>query len=1218
MAQKRRGARAWWRTRASRWLGLAFIALGVFLTVSLLTYDPGAYHAAWERHAVRFGGADEIAAFADEWHGPSGPLSGLAANAGGSLGVLSLHPASRTLRVDRGRSDSSRVPRVGMESHARSPGSPPRLAQRRRDPAGRPRSPRWPRQPAPPCGGESWASRSGPACAKGSAGSAALSCSGVATIGFGVFEAEAWDGRWGNLSRALLLGLGRTLRWLTIALGVTLRWIAIALGRTLRWLAIVFGRLLRWLGIRTGRGLHAGGRASVRAAQVAVPAVGRGSVAAARYVLHRGWESGVSVDGGNGTVLPPVRPEVVRPPAPAPAEASASALPRIVDPAAEEAARRTEISDPVIARGKRADVEMRDVEDAVLEARRQVRPGSHTPPPLYKPQHGKVVIPGTEILDDVPEVGPPVAEEELLDNSRTLTETLREFGVTGRVGEVHPGPVITRYEYVPGPGVKVSQILNRQDDLALKLRASRIRIIAPIPGKAAVGVEVPNRNPAPIFLRRLLETRAFQETTGPLPLALGRDIGGAPVITELSRMPHLLIAGTTGSGKSVCMNALITSLLLKRTPEELRLLMIDPKMLELPMYNGIPHLLTEVVTDPRIAVRSLKWLLLEMERRYRVLSARNCRNILSYNMKIEKEGPIDEGEEKLPYIVVLVDELADLMITSGKEVEEPIARLAQTARAVGIHLIIATQRPSVDVITGVIKANFPSRIAFQVATRTDSRTILDQNGAESLLGKGDMLYLPPGQAAPLRVHGAFVSETETLRLAEAWRAQGEAQAHPDLEDALAEPEASAAGGMEDARFEDAARLVVVSRTGLRFAPAEAAQGGVCSCGSARGHARAGGGGLPPGREQGPRGSGGRGPPRARSRRNPRVIRGRDLARPPPALLRQDAMTRIAFITLGCPKNQVDSEVMLGRLDRAGFSTTADLAEADAAVVNTCAFLESAVQESIDTILDVASYKKRGRLKKLVVAGCLSDRYRDDLLRELPEIDAIMSTRDVGRVVEVVNGLLAPDKKGFTATADDVDAVYGDPASRVLSTGPVSPYLKISEGCGAKCTFCIIPQLRGPQRSRSVENIVAEARVLAENGAKELVLIAQDLTAYGMDLHGAPVLARLLRELETVDGVRWIRLMYANPFYWTEDLIDALATGYEGRAVRRPAHSAHRRSAAQADGTPHRQGDGGGAGAHAARARAGNRAAHERDPGLSRRDRGAGPGTARVPGMGAFR
>ncbi len=253
------------------------------------------------------------------------------------------------------------------------------------------------------------------------------------------------------------------------------------------------------------------------------------------------------------------------------------------------------------------------------------------------------------------------------------------------------------------------------------------------------------------------------------------------------------------------------------------------------------------------------------------------------------------------------------------------------------------------------------------------------------------------------------------------------------------------------------------------------------------------------------------------------------------------MTRIAFVTLGCPKNQVDSEVMLGRLDRAGYVSTADLAEADAAVVNTCAFLQSAVEESIETILEVARMKTEGRLKKLVVAGCLSDRYRDQLLAEIPEVDAIMGTREVGRVVEVVNGLLAPDKKGYTATADDVDLVYGDPASRVLSTGPVSPFLKISEGCDAKCTFCIIPQLRGGQRSRSIGNIVAEARVLAGNGARELVLIAQDLTAYGIDRAGHPALAALLRELDRVEGVRWIRLMYANPFYWTGELIDAVAT-----------------------------------------------------------------------------
>jgi S-DNA-T family DNA segregation ATPase FtsK/SpoIIIE len=368
--------------------------------------------------------------------------------------------------------------------------------------------------------------------------------------------------------------------------------------------------------------------------------------------------------------------------------------------------------------------------------------------------------------------------------------------------------VITRYEYIPGPGVKVSQILNRQDDLALKLRANRIRILAPIPGKAAVGIEIPNRSPAPIFLRRILETRAFKMASGPLPLALGKDIGGAPVTTELSRMPHLLLAGTTGSGKSVCMNALITSLLMKRSPAELRMIMIDPKMLELPMYNGIPHLLTEVVTDPKVATRSLKWALLEMQTRYKLLAARGCRNLASYNAKLDREGPLEEGEEKLPYIVIFIDELADLMLSSGKEVEEPIARIAQLARAVGLHLIIATQRPSVDVITGVIKANFPARIAFQVASRTDSRTILDQNGAESLLGKGDMLFLPPGQAAPHRVHGAFVSEEETQRLAHAWREQGDPVACPGLEEVLAEPELGGGGVSDDPLFEEAARLVV--------------------------------------------------------------------------------------------------------------------------------------------------------------------------------------------------------------------------------------------------------------------------------------------------------------------------------------------------------------------------------------------------------------------------
>ena len=557
-------------------------------------------------------------------------------------------------------------------------------------------------------------------------------------------------------------------------------------------------------------------------------------------MAQRPWEHGARVEGSLSDAKAPAEPPR-KESTPSP-EPEAWIPPRIARPelARPESARPVPIANPVVVEEKLAppvrvsvsdtavvekldalpveasdasvpahrviDVAHQDVEAAVMEARRRAVTGKST----VSAVRGKMVIPGVELLDDVPEAASPVPESELEENAKLLTQTLLDFGVSGRVGEVHPGPVITRYEYIPGPGVRVAQILNRQDDLALKLRASRIRILAPIPGKAAVGIEVPNRTPSPIFLRRLLETRAFQEASGPLPLALGKDIGGMPVTTELSRMPHLLIAGTTGSGKSVCLNALITSLLLKRTPAELRLLMIDPKMLELPMYNGIPHLLADVVTDAKASVRSFRWALAEMERRYRILAARGCRNLASYNDKFDREGPREEGEEKLPYIVLIIDELADLMITSGREVEEPIARLAQTARAVGLHLIVATQRPSVDVITGVIKANFPARIAFQVASRIDSRTILDQNGADSLLGKGDMLFLPPGQASPLRVHGAYVSEEETQRLAEAWRQQGAPEACAGLEQVLAEPEVGTGGLGDDPLFQDAARLVVAA------------------------------------------------------------------------------------------------------------------------------------------------------------------------------------------------------------------------------------------------------------------------------------------------------------------------------------------------------------------------------------------------------------------------
>ncbi len=789
MAQKRRGSGTARKHRLSRWTGLGLFALGLFLTAALLSFDAAAYRTAFERREVFLPFlAGRISAFANFPAGaPTGLLSGLYHNAGGGLGVWCATAALKILGWGAAWSAPALLLGWGWNRLGVLPVRRPIL----RSLVALPLILTVAAVAAAAGGGHTWGGALGTGIWNGVHGLVGpvggILVLGVAAVGFFLLEAEAWDGRWGTFTRAFLVGLGRTGRFLGV-------WGAWGLQR---------GSVLAW------RGLRAAARGLVH-----------GTIALARWIKDRPWESGAMEGEADEE---PARP--------APSRAAASEepafSPRIVDPDREEAPPRqpaaarppTPVTASATTSGEAAaflrargpvDVQSKDVEDAVLEARRHAREGRKTTAGVLASVRGKMVLPTTGILDDVPEVGPPVAESELLENSRILTDTLSEFGVAGRVGEVHPGPVITRYEYAPGPGVRVNQILNRQDDLALKLRASRIRIIAPIPGKAAVGIEVPNRNPAPIFLRRLLETHAFREASGPLPLALGKDIGGAPLITELSRMPHLLIAGTTGSGKSVCMNALITSLLLKRSPDELRLLMVDPKMLELPMYNGIPHLLTEVVTDPRLAARSLKWLLLEMERRYRVLSARGCRNIGSYNIKMDKEGPVSEGEEKLPYIVVLIDELADLMITSGKEVEEPIARLAQTARAVGIHLIVATQRPSVDVITGVIKANFPARIAFQVASRTDSRTILDQNGAESLLGKGDMLFLPPGQAAPVRVHGAFVSESETQRLAEAWRDQGKPEAHPELEAAMADPESGTGGLGDDPLFEDAARLVVAA------------------------------------------------------------------------------------------------------------------------------------------------------------------------------------------------------------------------------------------------------------------------------------------------------------------------------------------------------------------------------------------------------------------------
>ena len=422
---------------------------------------------------------------------------------------------------------------------------------------------------------------------------------------------------------------------------------------------------------------------------------------------------------------------------------------------------------------------------------------------------GPVVVPDAELpsidlLDQHETKRQAIHEKELLELSRVLERTLSDFDVQGKVSEVHPGPVITLFEYEPAPGMKVNQILNRQDDLALALKAQRIRIVAPIPGKAAVGIEIPNRVKATVSLREIISSPAFQDGGNALPLALGKDVAGVPFATSLERMPHLLIAGSTGSGKSVCINTLIMSLLYTRTPAELRFILIDPKMLELTPYNGIPHLRMPVVTDPKKAAQALRFCAKEMERRYQMLARHGARNIEAYNRL--NLDPTQAEEPKLPYIVVVVDELADLMALLPTEIEEPIGRLAQMARAVGIHLILATQRPSVDVITGMIKANFPSRIAFQVASRTDSRVILDMNGAESLLGHGDCLYLPAGKPEPYRIHGAFVSGEEIERVVGFLKSQGRPVVADDSAlEQVRIPDSDA----DDELYEEAMRLVVL-------------------------------------------------------------------------------------------------------------------------------------------------------------------------------------------------------------------------------------------------------------------------------------------------------------------------------------------------------------------------------------------------------------------------
>jgi len=423
---------------------------------------------------------------------------------------------------------------------------------------------------------------------------------------------------------------------------------------------------------------------------------------------------------------------------------------------------------------------------------------------LKPPKRGTYQIPPLSLLDPNDEDDIEVSREHYYEVSAILTAKLQDFGVQGNVAGISPGPVVTTYEFSPAPGVKINKIVTLADDLAMVLKVDRVRIVGSIPGKAAIGIEIPNPVRKKVFLKDILVTAEYQDAASMLTIALGFDVIGRPIVTSLARMPHLLIAGATGAGKSVAINAFIASILFKATPEDVRLLMIDPKRIELSMYDDIPHLLHPVVVEAKMASRALLWAVREMERRYRLLEEKRVKSFVSFN---------EISEEKLPYIVIIVDELADLMMVASKDVETSIARLAQMARAAGMHIILATQRPSVDVLTGLIKANFPTRISFKVSSKVDSRTILDGSGAEHLLGMGDMLFLPPGAAKLQRIHGAFISEQETERLVSFLKEQGSAEYDASVLQIVEEdPESVETGSEEyDEKYDEA--VAVVTETG---------------------------------------------------------------------------------------------------------------------------------------------------------------------------------------------------------------------------------------------------------------------------------------------------------------------------------------------------------------------------------------------------------------------
>ncbi|WP_414704414.1 DNA translocase FtsK 4TM domain-containing protein [Pseudomonas sp. UBA4194] len=520
-------------------------------------------------------------------------------------------------------------------------------------------------------------------------------------------------------------------------------------------------------------------------------------------------------------VKPKPAPMPIRPAPVEPTLHSRAAVP--IKPLSEESAHGAPVIMPSESMNKPAEQSKR------VQKEKQV--------PLFVDSAVQGTLPPISILDPAEQKKVNYSPESLAAVGQLLEVKLKEFGVEVTVDSIHPGPVITRYEIQPAAGVKVSRISNLAKDLARSLAVLSVRVVEVIPGKTTVGIEIPNEDRQIVRFSEVLSSPQYDEAKSPVTMALGHDIGGKPVITDLAKMPHLLVAGTTGSGKSVGVNAMILSILFKSHPEDAKLIMIDPKMLELSIYEGIPHLLCPVVTDMKDAANALRWSVAEMERRYKLMAAMGVRNLAGFNRKIkdaEEEGtpltdPLYKREsihdeapllKTLPTIVVVVDEFADMMMIVGKKVEELIARIAQKARAAGIHLILATQRPSVDVITGLIKANIPTRMAFQVSSKIDSRTIIDQGGAEQLLGHGDMLYMPPGTSLPIRVHGAFVSDEEVHRVVEAWKQRGVPDYNEDIlagvEEAGSGFEGSSGGSdgddsESDALYDEAVNFVLESR-----------------------------------------------------------------------------------------------------------------------------------------------------------------------------------------------------------------------------------------------------------------------------------------------------------------------------------------------------------------------------------------------------------------------